>query len=107
MLDFKKGDYVSCYKIRRTRDYGFFPCSTKYEADLVEGHVVSVRDTNVDKLAYKTVMRTPEIERSQYLVTFKTADGIVKSYDGCLVLVKVISRAENYDDVMDKLRELD
>lgn len=87
-LPFKVGDQISYIHITRDRDYGFFPVVTSYKGTRVTGTVRAIRDTQEDKLDYKTVSKTPEIERSQYLITVKTAKGIRTDYNGKMIEIE-------------------
>ena len=77
--------------IERVRDYGSFPANTSYDVSTYEGTVLEMRDTQDIKLAYKTVIKSPEIERSRFLLTVKLSDNKIKSfYDGRVINLEEI-----------------
>jgi len=85
---FKVGDQISYIHITRTRDYSYFPVATQYEGTRVTGTVRAIRNTKQDILNIKTVSKTPEIERSQYLITVKTPKGIRTDYHGRMIEIQ-------------------
>lgn len=97
-LPYNVGDEISYIHINRHRDYNFYPVMTQYQGTRITGIVRAIRDLEVDKLNYKTVSKTPEIERSQYLITVKTVKGIRKDYDGRMVDIQIINKKEQVDD---------
>lgn len=101
--EIKENDIIHCYKVIRKRTYNTFPATTTYKTQEIIGKVIKIRDTEEDKLTYKTVMKNPEIERSRYLISIKTATGIIKSYDGALILTKILERQIKLDDIIIEL----
>jgi uncharacterized protein YcnI len=87
-LTYKLNDEIQFGVIERFRDYSFFPVATKYTYTEVTGKVINIRDIEIDKLEYKTVYKNPELERSRYLITIKTNEGIKKYYDCRIVNVR-------------------
>lgn len=80
------GNKVKFQYIERVRDYASFPANTSYDVSTYEGTVLEMRDTQDVKLAYKTVIKSPEIERSRFLLTVKLSDNKIKSfYDGRVI----------------------
>lgn len=105
-MNIKQNDTIHCYKITRTREYNTFPATTTYTAREIIGKVIKIRDTEDDKLTYKTVMKNPEIERSRYLISIKTDKGIIKAYDGTLILTKILTSEEDYEEIIKELKKL-
>ena len=89
-LNLKEGDKISFQYITRDRDYNYFPVITNYEVEDVAGKITHIRNLDEDKLAISTVRKSPEIERSQYVITVKNhSRGIGKYYNGRMInLVK-------------------
>ena len=100
---YKVNDEIQFGVIERFRDYGFFPVATYYTYKEMTGKVINIRDTSIDKLNYATVSKKPEIERSKYLITIKTKEGIKKYYHGRIVNVKPIQDAKQI--VLNKISE--
>lgn len=105
-LAIRQNDIIHCYKVIRQRTYDTFPATTTYKTQEIIGKVINIRDTQEDKLSYKTVYKNPEIERSRYIISIRTANGIIKSYDGVLILIKILERQESYDDIIAELKKL-
>jgi hypothetical protein len=87
-FDLEVGDIVSFLYVERNRDYNFFPVVTHYSTTEITGIITHIRDIEEDKLDYKTIRKTPEIERSQYIVTVKKPNGLGKYYNGRMVNVR-------------------
>ena len=87
------GNKVKFQYVDRNRDNTFYPVFTSYKIDEYEGTILEVRDLSVDKLEYKTVVRNPAVERSQYLLTVQLPDNKIKSfYDGRIINVQKINK---------------
>ena len=100
---YKVNDEIQFGVIERFRDYGFYPVATYYTYKEMTGKVISIRDTSIDKLNYATVKKKPEIERSKYLITIKTKEGIKKYYHCRIVNVKPIQ--ETIQTTLNKISE--
>lgn len=101
------GKKIKFQYIDRFRDVSVYPIATQYSLDNYEGTVIEVRDTEEDKLEYRTVVRKPEIERSRYLMVVKLSDNKVKSfYDGRIANIEEVKEVPKgfLKRTLDKIR---
>jgi hypothetical protein len=88
------GNQVKFQYVDRVRDHEFYPVLTSYKIDEYEGTILDVRNIEVNKLEYNTIIRNPEVERSQYLLTVQLPDNKIKSfYDGRIINVQKINKS--------------
>lgn len=88
-LPFQVGDTISYLEIVRSLCFEYYPIEVSYTAIPVRGKVIKIRDLEVDKLSIDTIARTPDIERSRYLVTVLLGNKMRSTYHGCMVELQV------------------
>ena len=85
------GNKVKFQYVDRKQDKTHIPAHTLYEIKNYEGTILEVRDLFENRLAYKTIMRNTEVERSQYLLTVQLPDNKIKSfYDGRVINIQEV-----------------
>jgi len=91
------GNKVKFQYVDRKEDFTQWPSSrTNYVIDEYEGTVIAIRDTDTEqgRIALKTVVTKPAIERSRYLLTVQLSDNKIKSfYDGRIINVQKINKS--------------
>jgi hypothetical protein len=85
------GNKVKFQYVDRSRNVDTYPPTTQYNVENYEGVVIEVRDTEVSKLEYRTVLRKPEVERSRFLMVVQLPDNKIKSfYDGRIINIQEV-----------------
>ena len=87
------GNKVKFQYVDRNLDFGVYPIATSYQIDEYEGTIVNIRDTQIQKVGYDTILRNPDVERSRFLLTVQMPDNKIKSfYDGRIINVQKINK---------------
>ncbi len=98
-MDLKVGDHIKALKLKRSRNYNTFPVDTQYTAENFEGKIIKIRDLSEDQLSIQTIERDPLNDRSRYLITIKTKNGLSSAYLGCLVEIEKIEKLEEHKKI--------
>lgn len=80
------GNKIKFQYVDRKDDRTHLPAHVTYEIKNYEGTLLEIRDLFDNRLAWKTLVKNPEVERSRFLLTVQGTDNKIKSfYDGRVI----------------------
>ena len=101
------GNKIKFQYVDRKNDRTHLPAHVTYEIKNYEGTLLEIRDLFNNRLEWKTLVKSPEVERSRYLLTVQGTDNKIKSfYDGRVINLQEVKEVPKgfLKRTLDKLR---
>lgn len=101
------GNKIKFQYVDRKNDRTQLPAHVTYEIKNYEGTLLEVRDLFDNRLAWETIVKHPEVERSRFLLTVQGSDNKIKSfYDGRVINLEEVKPVPKsfLKRTLDKLR---